>query len=710
MKKIFNMMMATAIAACTFTACEDVPEPYNNPYDGYNKNQEPEQVIEPAGTGTLADPYNVAKALEVCAQVGEAGTSEEVYAKGVITSISEISTSYGNATFMISDDSKGNNSLTVYRTKGLNNEPIADENLISKGDTVVICGKLVNFKGNTPEFTQGCYIVSITKGEGGSEEPAGNPGTAEAPLTVAEALAYIDGLGADNQSPTGYVKGKIVEISEISTQYGNATYLISDDGTNNNTLQVYRGLGLGGEKFTSEDAIKVGDDVIITGKMVNYKGNTKQFAQGSSIYSLNGKTAGGTPSGGDATGDGTLANPYNSVAANNLASSLAAGAESAEVYIKGKIVSIKEQFGTQYGNATFYISDDGTEAGQFYVFRTLYLGNEKYTSGDLLNVGDDVIICGKVTNYQGNTPETVQNGSYLYSLNGKTAGGETPQPIDNPNGDGSKDNPFNVQAIIDFVSALGADVDTQAEYYVKGIVTEIPNNGISTQYNNLTFYISDDKAASNKFYVFRAKGLNGGDVTENMIKVGDEVVIFCSTWVNYKGNTPETKQGEAYIVSINDNGSETPDIPNPTTDEVTKTVSGTTVTLTNTGVTASANAVTVDLAQQGWENAQEVTTVTLDDGTKITFDKGDGSTTPKFYDATKGVRLYAKNTIAIAGNSKAIAKVVLNCDSYNGTDYVGNELLEGKASGNTLTIINEHTGTSGGVQLRVQTIEITYAQ
>ena len=704
--------MATAIAAFTFTACEDVPEPYNNPYDGYNSNKEPEVVIEPAGSGTLADPYNVARALEVCAEVGETGTEAEVYAKGVITSISEISTSFGNATFMISDD--GNNALTVYRSKGLDNAPIEDENLIAKGDTVVICGKLVNFKGNTPEFTQGCYIVSITKGEGGGEEVQGNPGTAEAPLTVAEALAYIDGLGADNQSPTGFVKGKIAAISEIDTgQYGNATYTISDDGSTNNTLQIYRGYGFNGEKFTSADAIKVGDDVIITGKMVNYKGNTKQFAQGSSIYSLNGKTAGGTPSGGTASGDGTLANPYNSVAANNLASSLASGAESQEVYIKGKIVSIKEQFGTQYGNATFYISDDGTETGQFYVFRTLYLGNEKYTSGDLLNVGDDVIIYGKVTNYQGNTPETVQNGSYLYSLNGKTAGGETPNPNDNPNGDGSKDNPFNVQAIIDFVSALGADVDTKAEYYVKGIITEIPSNGISTQYNNLTFYISDDKAASNKFYVFRAKGLNGGDVTENMIKVGDEVVIFGSTWVNYKGNTPETKQGEAYIVSINDNGGDTPGeepVDNPTTGNVTKTVSGTTITLTNTGVTASGNAVTVDLAAQGWTNAQEVTTVTLSDGTSITFDKGEGSTTPKFYDATKGVRLYAKNTIAIAGSSKAIAKVVLNCDSYQGTDYVGNELLEGKASGNTLTIVNEHTSTSGGVQLRVQTIEITYAQ
>ena len=35
-------------------------------------------------------------------------------------------------------------------------------------------------------------------------------------------------------------------------------------------------------------------------------------------------------------------------------------------------------------------------------------------------VGDDVIIYGKLMNYKGNTPETVANKSYLYSLNGKT--------------------------------------------------------------------------------------------------------------------------------------------------------------------------------------------------------------------------------------------------------------------------------------------------
>ena len=40
-----------------------------------------------------------------------------------------------------------------------------------------------------------------------------------------------------------------------------------------------------------------------------------------------------------------------------------------------------------------------------------------------IKVGDEVIICGKLMNYQNNTPETVANATYLVSINGETNGG-----------------------------------------------------------------------------------------------------------------------------------------------------------------------------------------------------------------------------------------------------------------------------------------------
>ena len=93
--------------------------------------------------------------------------------------------------------------------------------------------------------------------------------------------------------------------------------------------------------------------------------------------------------------------------------------------MKGKICKIASKGtyteGGTYGNASFYLSADGTGDGEFYVFRALYLGNVKFEAGKTdIAVGDEVIVCGKLMNYQGNTPETVSGKAYLYSLNGKT--------------------------------------------------------------------------------------------------------------------------------------------------------------------------------------------------------------------------------------------------------------------------------------------------
>ncbi len=130
------------------------------------------------------------------------------------------------------------------------------------------------------------YIVKLTKGEGPAVSIKNTPETA---YTVAKAFELIDaGQGLDDKV---YVKGIISTINEVSTQHGNATYFISDDGTTTKELEVYRGYSVGGEKFTAEDEIKVGDEVIVYGKLTLYGGTTYEFTSGSSIYSLNGNTS-----------------------------------------------------------------------------------------------------------------------------------------------------------------------------------------------------------------------------------------------------------------------------------------------------------------------------------------------------------------------------------------------------------------------------------
>lgn len=274
-------------------------------------------------------------------------------------------------------------------------------------------------------------------GETTTEVAEGN-GTVDSPYNPLAVVQYIKSLEAGvNSSDYVYIKGIVSSTKEISAQFGNASFYISADGTTTGTqFYVYRVKGLGNKNIASDNEVKVGDDVIICAKVVNYGGNTPETVQGEGyIYALNGKTEGGTtPSTGQATGDGSKENPFNSVAANQMASKLASGEKTdKQYYIKGKVVSVKEAFSAQFGNASFYISDDGKEDNKFYVFRTLYLNNEKWTEGKTnVAVGDEVVVCGSLINYMGNTPETVQGETYLVSLKSNGGGTETPDTPDTP--------------------------------------------------------------------------------------------------------------------------------------------------------------------------------------------------------------------------------------------------------------------------------------
>ena len=141
---------------------------------------------------------------------------------------------------------------------------------------------------------------------------------------------------------------------------------------------------------------------------------------------------------------------------------------------------------------------------------------------------------------------------------------------------------------------------------------------------------------------------------------------------------------------------------------MTKAINGTVVTFTSSTVTSSnEETVEVDFSAQGWTNAEAPTAISLSNGTTIDFGNLGGNNAPKYYDATKGVRLYAKNTIIIKA-SKPVAKIVLNCDSYNGTDYTGNDMAYASVEGNDITICNDNTEITGGTQIRVQTMSITF--
>ena len=354
------------------------------------------------------------------------------------------------------------------------------------------------------------------KGEDPNVTPSGK-GTLEDPYNVVAAINATSGLSwtsNDEYQTTGvvYVKGKISRIAEKGTftdggTFGNASFFISADGTTTKELQVYRCLYLGNKKYRSgQTDIKVGDEVIICGKLMNYKGNTPETdANNAYVYSLNGETGSQGGEEPEPKGTGTLEDPYNPTGAAAAVANLKwtdnkTYETTGVVYVKGKISSITDAFSAtgDYGNASFFISEDGTANGEFQVFRTMYLGNKKFKSGQTdIKVGDEVIICGKLMNYHGNTPETDANNSYIYSLNGET--GESDQPEDHSDA--------VAKTVADFIAAA----DKETFFKLTGTVS-----GFNSQY--CSFDVED---ATGKIYVYSvankdewsSKIANGGTVT-----------------------------------------------------------------------------------------------------------------------------------------------------------------------------------------------------
>lgn len=116
-------------------------------------------VAGPQGEGTLESPYNVGRAMEII--LAGSYTEDMVYTKGIISELGEDGRAqYGNYTFSISDDGTTTGQLLAYRCKYLNGKNFTTSDNLAIGDEVIVCGQLVNFKGNTPEI-QSCYIASL---------------------------------------------------------------------------------------------------------------------------------------------------------------------------------------------------------------------------------------------------------------------------------------------------------------------------------------------------------------------------------------------------------------------------------------------------------------------------------------------------------------------------------------------------------------------
>ena len=240
---------------------------------------------------------------------------------------------------------------------------------------------------------------------------------------------------------------------------------------------------------------------------------------------------------------GSLALPFTVAQAIEFAKANATGSE-VEVYIKGIISKIADngEFGS-YGNATFFISEDGTydetdATKNFKAYRVKYLNNQKWATGNAqIAVGQEVVICSKVKVHTDGISQA--NQGYIHSVNGVTT---------EENGVGTLANPFNVAGAI-----AAANAGSTAEVYIEGKISKVQNQ-FDADHGTANFWISADGTHVDKDYAHEFEGYKikyFGNVKwteENKTLKEGDFVVFKGKLTKFK-DTCETSEG--YLISIN---------------------------------------------------------------------------------------------------------------------------------------------------------------
>ena len=275
-KYIFSVLMA-AMAAFTFSSCEDVPEPYTQPIQP-SAPTTPEVKTE----GTEASPYTVTDAKAV-------KTGADKYVKGFIVgyvpdkALNEAI--FGDATsaekaptnILIAakaDEKDVNNCMPVQLPFGdIRSALNLKDNPGNLKKELLICGSIENYFGaiglKTPVYAKvdGKEIGNKPGSTTTPDTPTTGKGSASDPYNVAEAIAVIKA----GKAPTTevYLTGIISDVASYNEKYKSITYYISDDGKSKD-MQVYSGKGLNGKDFASKEELKVGQKVTILGKIMKY--------------------------------------------------------------------------------------------------------------------------------------------------------------------------------------------------------------------------------------------------------------------------------------------------------------------------------------------------------------------------------------------------------------------------------------------------------
>ena len=339
----------------------------------------------------------------------------------------------------------------------------------------------------------------------------------------------------------------------------------------------------------------------------------------------------------DGTGEGTLESPYDAAKATKVASALADGEKVSDVYVKGKIKSIKSVDLVTYGSAHYYLTDADGKAN-FYVYGGKYLNNTKFTSADQIKVGDEVVVFGDLVNYMGNTPEMTSN-NYIVELNGSTEAPDAPDTPDTPVEPGET----KVVTVTEFLNAT----DNSLMYQISGTVSGI-YQAYDDEYNNISIYISDE---TGEMLAYRLS-CEGVEDPANTITEGDLITVKgVRTLYNER---PQMAQG-GVIVSHEDVAVEVPE-------------GGVTISFAD-----KANRTSLSTEQQVWEM----------NGITVTNDKGSGS---NIADYSNPARFYKSSKLTV--EYPGMIKIQFDCNNGSYATALKESVTTGtvSVSGSVVTV------------------------
>ena len=508
MKKIFKALALALAGAMFMVACDDTPAPYNPNPGGGEGGKDTTVVTEKKIT--------CAEAAELCGKLTDGSQSAETYViTGYITDVFA-NISNNQQSFWLADTKDGGKVIQAYWA----NLPEGVKKFTA-GSKVAITGRLLKYVKTDGTVVAEVKNPTVVIMEQGGGDETGTEGTK---VTCAKAVELCNALAAGESSTEAYsITGYITDVF-ANTNNNQQSFWLADTKDGGKMIQAYwANLPEGVEAFT------VGSKVTITGKLLKYvktDGTVVPEVKNPTVTII--EAGGGTvtpdqPVEGTPAGTGVESDPYNVAGALAYIQTLSAEDKpEALVYTKG-VISEVVKLGTS-GSIQFKMQDKNVN-NSLLVYYCNNLGNVPFKAQTDLKAGDEVVVCGKVSNYMGNTPEYTP-GAYLVSLNGKTegeGGGSTP---------GGEEKPGEVTEFsIDLAYTLGANAYDNGMATING-VEDCKTLKIGTAKAAGSFTLTMP-AGKHTFYAVAWKGTASADVT---FSNGNAVVKT----VTVKGNTGAT--------------------------------------------------------------------------------------------------------------------------------------------------------------------------